>query len=57
MEYIKLIGIKLGDFSSIIEFEQNYGLEDSITYTFKNDELEKQGLICVLANVDSNLKI
>lgn len=57
MKYVKLIGIKLGDFSSSIEFEQNYGINDSNTYNSKKEELENEGLVCVLANVDSGLNI
>lgn len=57
MQYIKLIGIKFGDFSSSIEFEQNYSVKDFVAYKHKKEELERQGSICVLTNVDSNLKI
>lgn len=57
MRYVKLIGIKLGDFSSSIEFEQNYGIDDSNTYNSKKKELEDKGLVCILANVDSNLNM
>lgn len=57
MRYIKLIGINLCDFSSTIEFEQNYGIGDSNIYSSKKKELEDKGLICILANVDSNLNV
>lgn len=55
MKYVKLIGIKLGDFSSAIEFEQNYGIDESDRYNSRKKELEESGLVCVLANVDTNL--
>ena len=57
MRYVKLIGIKLGDFFSLIMFEQNYGIDDLNTYNSKKKELEDKGLICILANVDSNLNV
>lgn len=57
MRYVKLIGIKLGDFFSFIEFEQNYDINDSNTYNSKKKELENDGLFCILANVDSDLNI
>lgn len=57
MRYVKLIGIKLGDFFSSIKFEQNYDINDSNVYNSKKKELENEGLVCILANVDSNLKI
>ena len=57
MRYVKLIGIKLGDFFSLIMFEQNYGINDLNTYNSKKKELEDKGLICILANVDSNLNV
>ena len=38
MKYVKLIGIKLGDFSSTIEFEQNYGINESDRYNSRKKE-------------------
>ena len=40
MRYSKLIRIKLGDFSSFVEFEHNYGVNDLNTYNSKKKELE-----------------
>lgn len=57
MNFVKLIGIKIDDFSSTIEFEQNYSIKESNTYKFKKKELENNGLVCILANIDSNLKL
>lgn len=57
MEYIKLIGIIIGDFSSIIDFEQNYRVDESDRYNSKKKELENNGYICILANVDSDLEV
>lgn len=57
MKYVKLIGIKLGDFSSTIEFEQNYGIDESDRYNSRKKELEDSGLVCILANVSSDLKV
>lgn len=55
MKYVKLIGIKLGDFSSTIEFEQNYGINESDKYNSRKKELEGSGLICILANIKTNI--
>lgn len=57
MEYIKLIALKIDDFSSSIFFEDNYALND--VETAKNDkaDLEEKGYICVLVNTRSNIKI
>lgn len=57
MKYVKLIGIKLGDFSSTIEFEQNYSINESDRYNLKKKELEDSGLVCILANVNSDLEV
>lgn len=57
MKYIKLIGIKLGDFASSVEFEQNYNINDSNTYNSKKKALENEGLVCILTNVDSSLDV
>lgn len=57
MNYIKLIAINIGDFYSVIEFEQNYSIGESDTYNSKKKELEANGLICILANVGTNFVI
>lgn len=57
MSYIKLIGIKIGDFYSSIEFEQNYGLNERDKYHSKKMELEDNGCICILANVNNDLEV
>lgn len=57
MSYIKLIAIKIGDFFSTIEFEQNYSVTDKNRYESTKSDLEKQGYYCILANVDSNMEI
>ena len=57
MKYIKLIAIKLGDFSSTIEFEQNYGIDESYKYSSKKKELESLGLTCILVNVNSDITV
>lgn len=57
MKYVKLLGIKLGDFSSTIEFEQNYGVNETDKYYSKKQELENSGLMCILANVDSDIEV
>ncbi len=56
MEYIKLIAIEVGDFSSTIVFEQNYGLNDD-TYKTKKESLENSGYVCIATRVGSGLKI
>lgn len=57
MEYLKLIALKIDDFSSSIFFEDNYTLKD--IEVAKNDkiDLESKGYICVLANTKSNIEI
>lgn len=57
MKYVKLLGIKLGDFSSTIEFEQNYGADETDKYNSKKRQLENNGYICILASVDSDLEV
>ena len=57
MKYVKLIGIKLGDFSSTIEFEHNYGINESDKYNLRKKELEDSGMVCILANVSSDLEV
>lgn len=57
MSYIKLIAIKLGDFSSDIKFEQNYSINDSKTYIPKKKILENNGYICILANMESGIRL
>lgn len=57
MKYVKLIGIKLGDFSSTIKFEQNYGIDETDKYNSRKKELEDSGLVCILANVSSDLEV
>ena len=57
MRYSKLIRIKLGDFSSFVEFEHNYGVSDSNTYNSKKKELENEGFVCILTNVNNNINM
>lgn len=57
MEYLKLIALKIDDFSSSIFFEDNYTLKDIEVVKRDKTDLEAKGYICVLVNTKSNIKI
>lgn len=57
MEYLKLIALKIDDFSSSIFFEDNYTLKDIEVAKRDKTDLETKGYICVLVNTKSNIKI
>lgn len=57
MRYIKLLGIKMGDFYSTIEFEQNYSIDDANIYNLRKNELEDSGQVCILLNLSSSVEV
>lgn len=57
MNYIKLIGIKINDFYSSIEFEQNYGLNNIEELNDIKKNLELKGYVCLVAKTTSNIQI
>lgn len=57
MEYLKLIALKIDDFSSSIFFEDNYTLKDIEVAKKDKIDLETKGYICVLVNAKSNIEI
>lgn len=57
MEYYKLIALSIGDFSSSIFFEDNYGLGDLDDARLLKGELESKGYTCLLAKMDVGLRL
>lgn len=57
MEYYKLIALSVGDLSSSIFFEDNYGLGDLDDARLLKGELESKGYICLLAMMVVDLKL
>lgn len=57
MEYIRLIALKVDDFSSSIFFENNYRIDDKEILDVDKKCLENDGCICVVLKKTSNIKI
>lgn len=57
MQYIKLIALKIEDFSSSIFFEDNYNLTDIEDAKKDKFDLESKGYICVLVNTETNIQV
>lgn len=57
MEYIKLIALKVDDFSSSIFFENNYRIDDKEILDVDKKCLKNDGCICVVLKMTSNIKI
>lgn len=57
MEYIKLIALKVDDFSSSIFFENNYRIDDKEILDVDKKCLENDGCICVVSQMTSNIEI
>lgn len=55
MKYIKLIAVQVDDFFSTIVFEKNYSIKQEVDFLKKKSDLEEDGYICILANMNSNL--
>lgn len=57
MEYIKLIALKVDDFSSSIFFENNYRIDDKEILDVDKKCLENDGCTCVILKMTSNIRI
>ena len=57
MQYTKLLGIKIDDFCSSIEFEKNYGSKDNEEVNDTKKDLETKGYVCLLAKITNNIQI
>lgn len=57
MEYIKLIALKVNDFSSIIFFENNYRLNDKEILEVDKKCCENDGCVCVVLHMNSNIQL
>lgn len=57
MEYIKLIALKVDDFSSSIFFENNYRINDIEILEVDKKCLENDGCVCIILRITSNIKI
>lgn len=55
MEYIKLIALKVDDFSSTIFFENNYGIDDTEILEVDRKCCENDGCVCIVLHMKSNL--
>lgn len=57
MEYYKLIALLIGDLSSSIFFEDNYGLTELDEARVLRSELELKGYTCLLAKMGVGIKL
>ena len=57
MEYYKLIALSVGDLSSSIFYEDNYGLNELDDAKLLKGELELKGYTCLLAKVRAGMKL
>ena len=57
MKYIKLIALKVDDFSSTIFFENNYRIDDTEILNVDKHCLENDGCVCIIFKMTSNTKI
>jgi len=57
MEYIKLIALKVDDFSSSIFFENNYRIDDKEILDVDKKCLENDGCTCAILKMTSNIRI
>ena len=55
MEYIKLIALKVDDFSSTIFFENNYKLDDKDILEVDKQCCENNDCVCIVLHMKSNL--
>lgn len=57
MKYIKLIALKVNDFSSTIFFENNYGIHDKDILEVDKKCCENDGCTCFVLDMISNIGI
>lgn len=57
MKYIKLIALKVNDFSSVIFFENNYRLNDKEILEVDKKCCENDGYVCVVLHMNSNIQL
>lgn len=57
MKYIKLIALKVDDFSSTIFFENNYGFDDKDILEVDKKCCENDGCTCVVLDMKSNIAV
>jgi hypothetical protein len=57
MKYIKLIALKVNDFSSVIFFENNYRLNDKEILEVDKKCCENDGCVCVVLHMNSNIQL
>jgi len=57
MKYIKLIALKIDDFSSTIFFENNYGFDDKDILEVDKKCCENDGCTCVVLDMKSNITV
>ncbi len=57
MEYYKLLVIKIDDFCSSIFHEEHYGLKDYNKVNEVKKDFEKQGYVCLVAKMGTDIII
>lgn len=57
MEYIKLIALKINDFSSVIFFENNYRLNNKEILEVDKKCCENDGCVCIVLHMNSNIQL
>lgn len=57
MKYIKLIALKVDDFSSSIFFENNYGTDDKEILEVDKKCCENDGCTCIVLNMTNNILV
>ena len=57
MKYIKLIALKVDDFSSSIFFENNYGIDDKDILEVDKQCCENDGCICIVLDMKGNMAV
>lgn len=57
MEYYKLIALSIGDLSSSIFYEDNYGIAEFDEVNKLKSELEVKGYTCLLAKMSATIRL
>lgn len=52
MRYTKVLGIKVKDFDSVIDYEMNYPPDDATDPAQDREMLEAEGKLCVIAEIE-----